>query len=141
MSVLLLFSTKSSFAQLYTWKDEQGTTHVTDDLTNAPPEIQQKHAIPVEVIELPKRIEQPRPNNLPPAVFFSEYKDKINGYTVITTSLEGVKKEPYKYKYKWTTNNGITFYTNRIIKDNDPAISILPNEHLPHGKFTQIVYK
>lgn len=144
LSVLLLFSTKSSFAQLYTWKDEQGITHITDDLTNAPPEIQKKYAIPIEVIELPKPIEKPKPattsRKLPPVGFFEEGWNQ-NGKYFITNSFEDVKKKPYQYKFKWTTLDGIIFYSNRIFEDNESCATMLPKHWLPNGKFTQIIYK
>lgn len=139
LTILLLNTPNTVLADVYKWTDEQGNLHATNDLSTAPIEIQEKYATPVETLELPK----PKPTETPGRSKFNFYQegiDKKNGYTVITTDIERVKKEPSKFKYKWTTDNGITFYTNRIIEDNDSSISILPKDQQPHGKFTRIIF-
>ena len=69
-SIILLFSTKSSIAQMYTWKDEHGTTHATDNLNNAPTEIQEKYTKPIE----------PQIKKIPFKDGYIEIKEKQNSF-------------------------------------------------------------
>lgn len=46
--IFLIIAPTITFADIYKWTDKQGITHITDDLTNAPPEIREKHTKPIE---------------------------------------------------------------------------------------------
>lgn len=43
LTILLLNPFNSVFADIYKWTDEQGSVHATDDISQAPPEIQDKY--------------------------------------------------------------------------------------------------
>jgi Domain of unknown function (DUF4124) len=63
LTFLLAFSLSDSYAETYTWTDEQGTIHFTEDLGNVPPKSRNKARI-VEETEAPRE-EKPASPALP----------------------------------------------------------------------------
>lgn len=142
LSISLSTLSNNASAELYTWKDEQGTTHITDDISTAPLDIQKKYepkTIDTQQVITEKKNKDKKILQTGKSAFnlYEEGWNK-NGKYYMTTMIEKAAKEPQKYKYMWSSGE-ITFYTSRKMEDWE--LSILPKNFRPNGKFIRIFLK